>query len=512
MSNVEQHYPGEISAKTAAGVFWFFVLLFAAIWAILPALFHLGYRNDVIEIVFVGKEWVLGNAKHPALTAWLFEIVSILTNRAFIAPFLVGQLCTIVTVWSVWQLAKTVLPEKYALIAALAALPQRLLTHESVLFNHNSVMLAGYALIVYLVFRAFQTNMLRFWIGAGLAIGGALHNKYPIVFVIFAILLYMTLRSAGRKHWRGIGPYLTTAIATLLFLPHVFWLWEHDFITFTYASGRPKLEGMKYHLLLPLKFAASQPLYWIPSLIVLIPTLGLKKPWTLKKPWDAEPENVKECERFLFYCSIIPIIFHLLICACNVKLRMVYGAPFWCFLGLWFLLRFQVQTKIQAKDDSQLLRKTIFCLCGVELVLILGFIVSFYQGKQPASVYLPMNVLAKECDRLWEERQFSIPCPYMAGDMVLAGHAAYRMSGRPTTHYHASTWSTDDDVNQHGGIILWDLNDKTETVPAWLHERFPKAEVVPETLELPYSEKNPTRFPTTKVGVAIIPPPNVKER
>ena len=68
--------PG-ISARTATILFWSIVCSFALVWAVLPAIFHTGYRNDVIELIFVGKEWVLANAKHPALTAWLAEIAGL---------------------------------------------------------------------------------------------------------------------------------------------------------------------------------------------------------------------------------------------------------------------------------------------------------------------------------------------------------------------------------------------------------------------------------------------------
>lgn len=499
----EERRPGKpaesqrFTARRAAIVFWIIVPLFAVVWAVLPAVFHLGYRNDVIELILSAKEWPISTQKHPALTSWLFEIASTCTNRAFITPFIIGQAGTILTVCAVWQLARTVLTERYALVAALAALPQRLLSTESVLFNHNSILLFCYALTVYFVFRAFQTNRLRFWIASGLVIGLAFHNKYPIIFVVLAILSYMLIRPNGRKYWRTPGPYITIAIAAVVFLPHLVWLVQNDFPTLRYAGERPKLEGFHYHFLLPIKFALSQPLYWIPSLIVLLPALGIGKFWKFKAIKD---EQQRECERFLFYCSIVPIVFHLMIAAMNVKLKMVYGAPFWCFFGVWVMLRFQTF------DSPQLLRKTIACLIGVETVLIAGFVITFMLGKQPEPVYLPMDHLAGECQRIWDEKNYPAPCPYVSGDMILAGHAAYRMPGRPSCHYFASTWSSDETVNECGGVVLWEIGPEDETVPSWLHERYPNAEVVPEIVELRYSENSPKCFPRTKLGIAIIPP------
>lgn len=484
----------ELSAKMARLLFWTIVPCCAAIWVLLPGLFHSGYRNDVIEIIVVGREWVSANAKHPALTAWLAEIALLLTNKAFVAPFLVGQLCAVVTVWSVWRLARTVLSEKYALIAALATLSQRLLTNESILFNHNLVLLACYALTVFLVFQAFQTNRLRYWTGAGLVIGLGMNNKYPFAMVAVAIVLYMLLRPAGRKHWRGIGPYLTTGIAFLVFLPHLIWLHGNDYLTLGYVSSRMPHEHWWSYVLSPLKFSVSQVTYWIPSLVVLFPAIGWL--WTWKKD-PLEDEKEKECERFLFYCAVVPVLFHILACV-KADMRMVYGAPFWCFFGLWLMLRVRPQVR------AHLVRNTVLCLAAVECVLVVGFFTTFYGGRQPQPVYLPMEQLAAECDRTWSERQFSTPCPYVTGDMILAGHAAYRMPNRPSVHYEASTWSTIADVNAQGGIVLWYHNDSGD--PAWVRKNFPTAEIFPAPLVLPDADGKLSPQ-SIRVRIAVIPPP-----
>ncbi|MCL2349004.1 MAG: glycosyltransferase family 39 protein [Planctomycetaceae bacterium] len=492
--------------KTETVFFWSIVCSFALVWAVLPTLFHTGYRNDVIEILFIGKEWVPADAKHPALPSWLTEIVGLLTNRTFITPFLAGQFCTIVTVWSIWRLARFVLAEKHAMIAAFAILPFRLLTNESVLFNHNLVLLATCALSVFLVFQAFQTNRLPDWIAAGAAIGLALHSKYPSALLVVAILLYMILRPAGRRHWFHAGPYVTTVVAFSIFLPHLIWLFNNDFPTLTYISNTAssRLQGNLWsHLVFPLRFAASQPLYWMPALVVLLPALGW--PWTWKSGAILhENTRAKECERFLFYCSVIPFAVFLAVSAFGIHLRMVYGAPFWCFLSIWLMLRFQI------RDHPRLLMKTVLCLVGVEAVIITGFIGEQFLGKPLAPAYLPMAVLSQECDRVWQEQHFNVPCPYVTGDMILAGHAAYRMSNRPTVHKNGSTWSSDEDVNRYGGLVVWPMegNSGRENAPSWVRERFPGAKVLPpDTLVLSYPPLVQRRLPPLKVGIAVIPPP-----
>jgi hypothetical protein len=101
----------------------------------------------------------------------------------------------------------------------------------------------------------------------------------------------------------------------------------------------------------------------------------------------------------------------------------------------------------------------------------------------------------------------------LSGDWKYAGNAAYAMKDRPSVHFYyngianlqtlpTGTWSTDEDVNQKGGIILWNVLEST--VPGWVHRRFPRAEVLPEILELPY--KTRAKIPPLKIGMAVVPP------
>jgi hypothetical protein len=50
--------------------------------------------------------------------------------------------------------------------------------------------------------------------------------------------------------------------------------------------------------------------------------------------------------------------------------------------------------------------------------------------------------------------------------------------------------------------MLWDA---AEQIPDWVHRRFPRAEVLPEILELPY--KTGAKIPPLQIGVALVPLP-----
>ena len=441
------------------------------------------------------------------LPAWILEIVNVLTCRSFAAPFIASQLCTILALWSVWRLGRTVLDERLALLGAFALLHYSFFTMQSTIYNQNNALIAFWCLSIYLTFQALQTNRKRYWITAGIALGLTFHAKYPAVFLVLSILIYMFTRENGRKLFRTPGPWITTLIAFLIFLPHLIWLFYYDFVSITYAAERQvALPQWHQQVLAPLYFTAGQLLYWIQPLVILIPVIGFA--WKWKIQYHAQ-SRAKECEKFLFYCFMIPLVCHILYCGIKgVPLRPAYGAPFWVFIGLWFLLRFQTKITLQS------FRQTVALVVGLELLIIVGFIATFYMGKQSAFVYYPMRELGATCSQIWNAQFPNNNCPYVSGiddgftgrnNCGLIGFVAYSMSDNPSALLAYGTWANDDDLNRKGGMIIWERDNEEKEMPEELRQRFPNAEVLPEAPELPY--KVGRKPHVLRIGIALVPPP-----
>ena len=475
--------------------FWSVAGFFAAVWVLLPTLLHTGYCGDVLEMQSIAPQWVWAAKNHPALPSWILEILNIITCRSFAVPFIATQLCTLLALWSVWKLARTVLEDRLALIATFSVLPYLFFACKPVWFNHNNALIAFWALSIYLVFQAFQTNQKRYWISAGIALGLAFHAKYPAMLLVISILTYMFMRENGRKHFKTPGPYITTLIAFLIFLPHIVWLVYHDFPTITHAITKHPMPRW----LAPLFFIGGQLLYLALPFVLLTPVLGFVWQWKVQYH---EQDKARECEKFLFYCFIIPMVFYTLYGGImGVEVLMEYGAPLWVFIGLWLLLRFQHATK----ETYQGFRQVVVLSTTIMLLIAAGFTTLAYLGQDHPKHYFPMRELGTACEQLWDQRFPATHCPYIAGRFLLCGHAAHAMSVRPSVILPQGTWATDDDLYQKGGIILWDATE--QTVPDWVHHRFPGAEVLPKILELPY--KTSAKIPPLRIGIAIVPPPEI---
>ena len=502
--------------------FWSVTLIFAGLWMALPSLLHSAYKADTIELQFIAKEWVWSTTKHPMMSAWLLEICNILTHRAFAAPFIASAFCTVIILFSVWRLARNVLPEEHALLGTFVMLPYLPLTLKSCLYNPNTALMLFWTLAIFTFYYAFQTNKKRWWIAAGLSLGLGFHAKYVIVLLVIALLFYSLWFPRFRRYWTETGPWLTVMISFAVFVPHLIWLYRMESpATAGYvfnaldwnavgAQNKFTTGNMLGHLTCPILFILGEfALIAVSPILLLVPSLG----WRWKRRTIGN-ETEKETLNYLLCCIGIPLLLLIGICGIKEIVRTTYGFPLWFFLGVWLLLR------LERRDcNSSFVRSMKWIIATVSVFVVVFMVQSVYgphiTGK-PSHVHYPMREIGVECDRIWYSR-FDTPCRYVSGSSyMLCGFASYSMKDQPSAHCYDTwlgshgpvpigTWATDADVKHQGGIIIWETPDLSEpTIPDWLRHRFPRAEVVPEVPELPY--KTNANIPPLRIGVALLPP------
>ena len=87
------------------------------------------------------------------------------------------------------------------------------------------------------VWRALNTNRMRWWVATGAIIGMGLFVKYILILFFPALFLCLLLTPQWRRKLFSPGPYVAIVVALLLFLP--------PFLAFEYSSGWMTVQ---YHL------------------------------------------------------------------------------------------------------------------------------------------------------------------------------------------------------------------------------------------------------------------------
>lgn len=509
-------------------VFWIVVSAHCFLWVLLPGLLHDAYKPDIIEQLFIGREWVPASARHPALPAILLEIVNLMTGRAFFSPFLVSQLCVLATMWGIWKMGRRVLSPTLSLIPPFSMLLFWFFTIESTKYNQNLPYIAFWTLSIYFVYESLRNNRLGNWLAAGVCIGLGMNSKYSMILLVVAFLAFCLYDARARKTWKSFGPYLTTLVAILIFSPQIYWMIARQgLIAPEYIEHPDPMPFFDRFYMVARFFLAQAGVLIFPLLAMLI---VLRHP--MKKRRDLDEEQ-SYAARFLGAMILLPTLLHALIgLAVLEDMNADYGAPLWPMLGIWILLYFQPNINGQtlseesakdfSVDDSKSGRlKTMGVFAAFvflfEAIFVIVFVIQAIYSPQilgkPRRFHFPMQDLGAAVERIWSER-IDGPCPYLTGEWWIAGNAAQGMNPIPTVHAIGNfetmddndaptSWSSDADVNHRGGIVLWELDEKGLSVPKTLLDHFPGA-VVLEPLTIEYKKyKNAEPL---KIGVAIIPP------
>lgn len=488
--------------------FWFFVLLHVVVWLLLPLLTKPNFPLDVIECYIYGQQWALASAKHPPLPSWTTVLISSMTGQSIAAPYIASQLFVFFAFFANWKLATSMLPLKKAFLVVALMECYTYYTFYSLEFNNSMSLLGCWSLASLSFYSAIQQGKMRYWLATGLFLGLGVMGKYSGFILVMVLLAFMVYEPKARKYWKTPGPYLTTLIAFLLFLPHFLTILSSNFATLGYIAHRVEetTPNRINHLLFPLRFFLTQLGVILPILLGFLFFSGGKfrrRPLQESERFDA---------RFLVFLVLVPSVFQLLLSLLfSVKLSTIYGSHLWIFLGLFLVFFLEV-------DESLLSRKKITALFLIAMICMAGLtatrdVVYPYWTHQPSRIHYPGRDIARLAEEAWHQRHAG-RLPHLVGEWWLTGQVVAYGKDRPGVFCYISAdrydkrkvlslWSDKEDAAREGGVCLWDESHYPQKVPPLLLEEYPDAEILP-SVSIPF--QTGAEMPPLRLGMAVIPP------
>jgi hypothetical protein len=188
-----------------------------------------GLFTDELYFLACGEHLAWGYVDMPPLTAVQAWVARSLLGDSLYAlhfiPALAGGALVLMTGLMAGQLGGGRWARATAAIAAAIA-PGFLAFHSYLSMNSiDLVLVTGLAMIL---IRIVQTEDARLWLGFGAVAGVGLLNKHTILLFGFALIVSLLFTRARRQmfnRWFVAGG----AIAFLIFLPNLVWMWQHGF-------------------------------------------------------------------------------------------------------------------------------------------------------------------------------------------------------------------------------------------------------------------------------------------
>ena len=389
--------------------FFYFLLFNLIVWSVVPLL-RQSLPMDTQEALIWGREYFLGTPKHPPFSGWLAWPFYVVFFRFDGAMYLLSQICVALGVVYIYRLAKMFVGEQKAVLAAMLQFGIIFYDFSSVEYNVNVVSLSLWPMCAYYFWAALQNNKWADWLLFGLCAGLNLLNKYTGGVLLLALVLYVLCEKSARKILLNPKAYVAALFAFWLVLPHIYWLFETDFVSLDYVFGRGS--GGKFagtilgHIIYPLKFVGAQILFTAAAWLTYLSFYKTKaKQQTKKNPAQS---------KFLLIVGFVPLAVFVLIGIINgAALKSMWGFPLWFLLGT--MLVYFLPFKITPQNE-----KKLFLICAgwsmlFALVYAIQCSVTTSQRFQQDNEKTVNYVLEK-----WREKVGSDEPSYVAADVWYA--------------------------------------------------------------------------------------------
>ncbi len=442
--------------RTPETFLWAVLATQVVLWTLIPALTFHSAPMDILENIGWGREWQLGYASHPPLQAWLTMAVVDLAGGAIWPVYLLSQVAVVLTCLPLFFLGREAAGPKAGVLAVLVFLLVFYANWPTPEFNANVVQMPVWSWATLTFWRACSTRRFGWWIAFGAVAALAVYAKYSAV-ILFAALFATSLAVPRcRTAYRTAGPYLAVAVATIIVVPHLVWLWRVDFLPVHFAEGRAGRPTGLGRIVAPIFFMAAQALdHLLPAVVVA--ATGLVG-------WRTAPANVtpaSDLRRVVNWMAFAPYAFTFVFSLLSgYGLRDMWGAPMpiWISLAavLWLWPRLQ---------DARL---PAFLLAweAVFVALPVAFCIYSIAGDRlaaPPRAAWPSPALAAELASVWKQQAGDAPLSIVAGDKWAAGIVGAYTAAHPSVltngSFQLSPWLTPADIARRGALIVWSNGD-----------------------------------------------------
>lgn len=260
-----------------------FILVFVAIKVVLNlfAMPHFGFQRDELLHLALGDHLAWGFKEVPPFVAVIAKISSTLFGDSVFATRVFCTIFAGLIVWFTGLITVELGGRKFAIaLACLAMIFSPAFMASDYLLQPVVFDQFWWVLTVYLVVKYINTSSIKYLYFLGIAVGLGLLTKYTMAFFAFALIIGLLVTKQRRilfnKHMLG-----AVAIAILLFLPNIFWQFNHHLPIVTHMKT---LQETQLNYIKPSDFISQQVLVngialflWLTGFFFLVFSFKLRK-------------------------------------------------------------------------------------------------------------------------------------------------------------------------------------------------------------------------------------------
>lgn len=314
-----------------------FILVFLIFWTAVPQLLGQEPPIDNLEQLNWALHPALGYSKHPPLPTLILWLFAQFAPAGVALTYLLGAAQVLFTMVIAFWVGTATLDAKRGWLGALLISTISYHTLRMHFYNHNTALLCANAAAMLCTWKAAQDGHWKWWTALGFCWAAGMLSKYQMAVPILCNLAFLSwaLRHSPKILLRGVT--LAGLVSLTLLVPHIVWLTQNHFPTFTYASNSlgaalPPVARADSVL----RFLASQTLRVMPAIGLLLVMQALaRRPTSVPQTL---PQQQALAVSFWSIHAIGPLaLMSLLSAGFGVDLEMHWGTAFLWALPLWYL-------------------------------------------------------------------------------------------------------------------------------------------------------------------------------
>jgi hypothetical protein len=482
-------------------VVWLVVLVHAALWLILALLLYRSPPGDLAMVLAFGREYEVGTDLGPPLAFWLADIAFRAAGNHMFGVYLLAQLCSVATFWTLFLLARAIVGGQQAVLAVLLTLTVAVFSSPGVEFGPLVLARPLWALLLLHSWQLIGQNRRNAWFAWSIEAGLLLLTTSAAIGLLLLIAGFALATRRGRRMLMSFDPLFALLVIVVLVLPYLIWLIRADTLGPPPWPAVAELSGRALHwaaLLGGLLLA-------IPGILLLA---LLNSGWFARKPEDApiiyRPPVDPLARDFVYFFAIGPALAGSLISGLFNLDRVAGGAGIALLMSGLAVI---VATGDLIHLRRQRLLRSVWAMVVIAPALAATATTLFLPWTASAEVTtsLPARAIAQFFGDSFERRT-NQPLRAVAGDAQLASLIALG-KGRPHLLLDATPertpWLSQAKFNETGGVVVWRASDTAGTPPAEIAKRFPG--LVPEVPRA-FEWLVTGRQPLLRIGWAIVRP------
>ena len=482
-------------------VVWLVVLMQATLWLFVPLLMYRSPPGDLATVLAFGREYQVGTDLGPPLSFWLADIAFRAAGNNMFGVYLLAQLCSIATFWTLYLLARAIVGGQQAVLAVLLAITVLAFSSPTLEFGPQVLARPLWALLLLHSWQLLGQNRRNVWFTWSIEAGLLLLTTSAAPALLAFVVGFAAATSRGRRILMSFDALYALLVIFVLVLPYLVWLIRADAPGLPHWPAMADLNGRLFHwlaLLGALLFA-----------LVGIAILAALNARFLDRDPDEAPAIFRPpvdpfARSFVYFFAIAPALGGSLISG-FFDLDRVFGGT-----GVALLMS-GLAVIVASGDLIHLRRQRILrsvwagaIIAPALAVIVSALIVPWTAGSEVATS-LPAVAIGHFFDESFERRTGQ-RLRAVTGDAELAALISLAparprlfMMGTP----ERTPWINLAKFNQNGGVVVWRTSDTIGTPPPEVARQFPG--LVPEVPRA-FDWLVNGRQPVLRVGWAIVRP------